>query len=427
MNFDLIIFGGGTAGIAAAYISSKYGLKTLLVEKTNVLGGAITQGLVIPSMKVNSEEINTEFFNDLKDFADKYKARHTYLDGNEAWFNPELLKIALDNMLDTVNCSVLFDTQPVKIEYINNNSSFNVKLDHKALSLYIDSNYIVDATGYGKIFQLLDCEFQNDLEKKQTPSLRFIMGNVNLEKFSKWLLQIDKDRNVTTVQSTNNFIHLSTAYTWDKSKNWALTPIFEKAISNKDLTTEDAAYFQVFTVANMKDSVAFNCPRILLDENADTSNPFIYSKALRQGRERIYRIANFCKKYLVGFENSAITHISDQLGERETKRIKGKYTITKDDILSSKKFKNTILACDYPIDIHSNKNKDDKLEHFKRTYHLPLDCLISEKYDNLYGIGKILSADFEAQAALRTQISCFSMGEAAAKDIINKINKQKKR
>ena len=72
MNFDLIIFGGGTAGIAAAYISSKYGLKTLLVEKTNVLGGAITQGLVIPSMKVNSEEINTEFFNDLKDFADKY-------------------------------------------------------------------------------------------------------------------------------------------------------------------------------------------------------------------------------------------------------------------------------------------------------------------------------------------------------------------
>ena len=57
MKYDLLIAGGGTSGVAAAYIASKLGIKTLLVEKSDVLGGAITQGLVVPVMKLNSENI----------------------------------------------------------------------------------------------------------------------------------------------------------------------------------------------------------------------------------------------------------------------------------------------------------------------------------------------------------------------------------
>ena len=81
------------------------------------------------------------------------------------------------------------------------------------------------------------------------------------------------------------------------------------------------------------------------------------------------------------------------------------------------------FACDYPIDIHSNNKENDKLSYVKKTCYVPIDTLICEKNDNLYGIGKIISADFEAHSALRTQMSCFSMGEAAAKDVFNKINK----
>ena len=93
MKYDLIVFGGGTAGVSAAYIASKLGIKTLLVEKADVLGGSITQGLVIPVMKVYSSNINTEFYTDLLTFANKYSAQHTYIDNNSGWFNPELLKM----------------------------------------------------------------------------------------------------------------------------------------------------------------------------------------------------------------------------------------------------------------------------------------------------------------------------------------------
>lgn len=422
MKYDLIIFGGGTSGVASAYIAAKYGIKTLLVEKTDVLGGAITQGLVVPAMKVDTQDINTEFFNDLVAFAKKYDAQHTYIDGNSAWFNPELLKIVLDEMLSNVNCTVLFSSEPISCKYVSDSDSFTVSLNHKILSIYLETKYIIDATSTGKIFQLLNCDFQNSGERIQNPGMRFILSGINTLKFAKWLEAFDKDRNVTTVQYTDSQVYLSTAYTWDSDKNWALAPLFKAATKDNILEYTDTAYFQLFSVAKTPDSIAFNCPRILLDEEENPNDPFVYSRALKQGRARIYRIYNFCKKYLTGFENSYISHISDVLGIRESYRIKGKYTMTKKDIISGEKPENIAICCNYPIDIHSNNRTDDKLERPKNSYYLPIEALISDKYDNLYAVGRIVSADFDSQAALRTQQSCFSMGEAASKDIIKKIN-----
>jgi len=423
MKYDLIVFGAGTSGIACAYTASKLGLKTLLAEYSDVAGGTITQGLVTPSMKVNTEGINTDFIDDLRHFADKYNARHTYCDGNKDWYNPELLKIVFDNMLEAVHCDVFYGVNPVSIMF---DSYFKVNFDSKMLSLYVESNYIVDATANGKIFKLLNCNFQKKNKFHQATSLRFILSGININKFANWLEEFDKDKSVTTIERTEKQVYLSTACTWDKNKKWALRPLFDEAVKNNDLEYEDTAYFQVFSMPSMPDALNFNCPRIFLEHNEDIENPFIYSKALIQGRKRIYRLYNFCKKYLPGFENSYISHISDMLGIRESNRAKCKYTFTKDDIISPKDFIEKVLACDYPIDIHSNKESNDKLLSVKNTYYLPLDALISEKYENLYAIGRIISSDFESQAALRTQMSCFSMGEAAAKDIYKKINQDRK-
>ena len=420
MKYDLVVVGGGTSGVSCAYIASKLGLRVLLIEKTDVLGGAITQGLVIPVMKLNSENINTNFYNDLIMNARKFNAQATYGDNNSGWFNPENLKITFDSMLKSVNCHILFSTEPISCSYNNKISSFELMLNHKILSIHIEADYIVDATSNGKIFQLLNYNFQKKNEKSQAASLRFVMSEIDTDVFSKWILELDKNRDVTTSYNIDGQTLLSTAYTWDEGKKWALEPIFKEAINNNDLEYSDTAYFQIFSVPNMPNSIAFNAPRIILNEEEDILDPFVYSRALIKGRESIFRISKFCKKYLKGFENSYISHISDTLGIRESYRIKGKYTYIKDDIINPKTFENIAFACDYPIDIHSN-SKEDKLEFVKHSYHVPIECLISENNEHLYGVGRIISADFEAQAALRTQMSCFSMGEAAAKDIFKKL------
>ncbi len=406
---DVLVIGGGIAGVAAAYISAKNNLDTILIEKNNYLGGLVTGGLVVPSMKVNSEGINEEFFNDLVGYSNKINAQITYGDGNMGWFNPVLLKIVFEKMLKDAGCKIIYEKMPLFFKKYGQNIT-SVEFDE----FNISSKYYIDSTGNGSFSKLLGCDFIEDKDKKQLPSLRFIMSGVNLKKLSDFLLETDKDRSVTASYTINGEIHLSTACT--SSGNWALRPLFEKAVKENVLKESDTDYFQIFTIAGMKNSVAFNCPR-LKEEQKDI---YSYSNSIIEGRSAIYRLQNFCKKYLKGFENSYISNISDIVGKREDGRVKTKYIYTTKDIRGGKKYKNTALCSNYPIDVHSKKQEKSKLERVGK-YYLPLESLMSFNYENLYIIGKCLGAEFEAQAALRVQQSCASMGEAAARDIRLKI------
>jgi hypothetical protein len=413
--YDVIIVGGGSAGCAAAYTTGRLGLKTLLVEKNIHLGGAITSGLVVPAMNTSKKQINKDFFDALVKELNLLKGQITYL-GNPGWFNPELCKIALDRLMQKANVDVIFNTHLTELTIIENDIK-GVTLSSSMLSVYIDTKYIIDATGNCEVAALASCNFLQDKEKFQPVSLRFIMSGIDLQKFSKWILDFDKNRDVTTSEIINGEIHLSTAYTWDNDADWALKPLFDDAVEKNILTNDDRNYFQIFTIPNMPTSIAFNCPRMYFAPEIDPLNNVKISKALIKGRESIIRIADFCKKYFPGFEKSYISNIADDLGIRVSRRIKGKYVYTIDDLKSGKQFSTPVLISDYPIDVHSTQDGKSQLEEVKSEYQLPVEALISEDYDNLFVAGRCLSADFYAQAALRIQPSCFSMGEGVAKYI----------
>lgn len=420
MNYDVVVVGGGTAGCAAAYTLGKAGKKVLIVEKNIHLGGTMTSALVTPMMKTSENQINTDFFNAFKLALKKYNAQITYIDGNEGWFNPELAKLALDDLMKEANVDVLYNSQITSLN-IANRYIKKLYIENDILSVCIGAIFIVDATGNSEIGKISNCNFLENKNEIQPKNLRFIMSGVNLKTFSEWIMNFDNDRDVTTSAVIDGQIHLSTAYTWDSNKKWALKPLFDEAVADGVLNNEDRNYFQVFTIPNMPDSIAFNCPRIVENiENTD-DELFTESKILQTGRASIFRLANFCKKYLKGFENAYISNIADMLGVRVSRRIKGKYIYTIEDLKSGKKFENPVLISNYPIDVHSTKANDSVLEHTMQEYQLPIESLISADIDNLYVVGRCLSADFYAQAALRIIPSCFSMGEGVAKYILKNI------
>ena len=88
---------------------------------------------------------------------------------------------------------------------------------------------------------------------------------------------------------------------------------------------------------------------------------------------------------------------------------------------SGKKFANPAVISSYPVDIHTTKKNTSILEQ-NGEYQLPIESLMSSDYENLYIAGRGLSADEYAQGALRVQASCFSMGEAVAKNISKKLS-----
>ena len=146
----------------------------------------------------------------------------------------------------------------------------------------------------------------------------------------------------------------------------------------------------------------------------------MYSRELINAKRAIWRIYTFVKRYFPGFQNATITNIATQTGVREENRVKTKYIFKKDDLLSSREFDNPVLVANYSIDVHSDK-KDCSILQKTSSYQLPIESLMSYNFDNLFVIGKILGAEFEAHSALRVQKSCMSMGEAVAK-YIAKIN-----
>jgi len=416
--YDVVIIGGGTSGVSCAWNCAKLGLKTLVVESGTYLGGSITSSLVIPAMKTSKNSINNDFFNFLYKKLEKLGGAITYCDGNKGWFNPELTKIALDILMKEAGVDVIFESRVTHVNRnkskilsinIETNYSDNSLASNNVLSLPIESKYYIDATGDGNFCQKINCEILENFENDFQPiSLRFIMSGINVEKFSNWLMAYDTDRNVTTSCTTGGYTYLSTAYTWDNDVKWALKPLFERAIADGCITSEDSNYFQVFSIAGTPDSVGFNAPRII---KKDISR----SEAYKLGRESILRLSQFCIKYLPGFENAYISSIANSLGVRVSNRIKGKYIYTYEDLISGKKFDNPVLISNYPVDIHSDKKGKSKLIKTEQEYQLPIEALMVKGYENLFVIGRCISAEFKAQAALRIIPSCFSMGEGLAK------------
>lgn len=431
-KYDLIVVGGGTAGCAVAYTAGKLGLKTLIIEKSIHLGGTITSGLVVPAMKSSKNQINTDFYNDLINELRAIGGQVTY-QNNPGWFNPELMKIALDSLMAKANVDTYFDTHITAIE-LDNREIKNITISKEILSVYndkiqqskktlsepIETRYVVDATGNCEIGKFCNCKFLEKKSENQPVSLRFMMSGIDLNVFSKWLLEYDKDRNVTTVEDIGGQIHLSTAYTWDMDRAWALRPLFKDAEDKGILKPHDSNYFQVFTVAGMPDTIAFNCPRIIDYNNTlavkDTS------KALILARKTILRLSEFCKTYFPGFENAYISNIADMLGVRTSRRIRGKYIYTMEDIVTGKKFENPVVVANYPIDVHSRKKNSSTLK-MVQDYEIPIECMMSNDIDNLFVAGRCISADFMAQGALRVQTSCFSMGEGVARYIAKLISR----
>lgn len=438
MKFDVIVAGGGTAGCACAYISAKLGLKVLLVEKNSFLGGSMTSSLVTPAMKTSDNNINSDFYRTLMAELHKIGGQITYSDGNIGWFNPELMKITLDKIMSDAGVKVLFNTKLSDIQYSDRHikrvllsnyndtiCSNNINLKNKLLSEYIETIYLVDGTGDAKIFEKLNCNFLENFEKNkkyfQPINLRFIMSGINIKKFSKWIMELDSNRDVTTSAVIDGQTHLSTAYTWDTGKSWALEPVFKAGIEKGLITEEDSNYFQVFSLPGMSSALAFNCPRLISKKDVNPEDTVETSQLLTDARASIYRLSEFFKVSFEGFEDAYISQIANELGVRVSKRIKGKYVYTIEDLRSGKVFDNPCLISNYPVDIHSTDKNASVLEKQEQEYMLPIESLQSFDYDNLFAVGRCISADFEAQAALRIIPSCFSMGEGLAKYLAQNI------
>src|SRR5690606_29176132 len=119
--------------------------------------------------------------------------------------------------------------------------------------------------------------------------------------------------------------------------------------------------------------------------------------------------------YVPGFENAYFLKTAPFLGIRETRRILGHYTMTRDDIMSCRHFDDAIAVASYPLDIHHPQGGGCTLEWCGDCYDIPYGSLIPQTVNNLIVAGRCISATHEAMSAIRVMARCMAMGEAAGR------------
>jgi FAD-dependent oxidoreductase family protein len=405
---DILVAGGGTAGVPAAIAAARCGKKTLLLEQLSFLGGSATAALVTPLMHTAIKDnptcsINREINQRL------IEAGGCMVDetGNDCWFDPVILSCILEEIALSAGVEILYNTF-VSDVIKKDNILKGIIIENKGGRQAIFAKRTIDATGDADLAFRCGCPCSSGRPEtgiNQPVSLRFEVGGIDEKQFSSFLKSMgQKD------QLYFPFFH--TAMIWNKK--WPLTPIFEKALEAGDIEKSDTNYFQAFGIPGKKGSLSFNCPEIPPEK--DVTRPDFQSASLSHGRKAIMRLIKFMKKYLPGFENAYVSQFATMLGIRESRRIVGEYVLTGKDLLGYKKFDDAISRNNYPVDIHGAELECGTFEipdEADRYHEIPYRSLVPKGIENLLVAGRCFSSDFVGQSSPRIQPICRAMGEAA--------------
>lgn len=396
MKYDVTIVGGGISGFHAAVAASRCGLRTLLIEKNSTIGGLTTLGLVNPFMKywLDGEILVKGIF---------YELLNRLKNNNGVFFNTfdsELMKIEMMKMLKESKVDLLLRTMVTdanitkdKISSLHVQSSNGEKFD-------IESDFFVDASGDGIVGYLSgnECFVGDGDGNNQALTIMFTIGGVD---FTKIIEDVRHNPNNFFAWVSPNMEVISVAGYFNE---------IEKA-KRKDPTLPIDHLFYVQLPGNNRVTVnTMNISKNAVDN-------LKLSKSVVEGTIMVDQIFNFVKKYVRGFQDSYLEKVAPEIGIRESRRVKGLYVFSGEDVRNYRKFSDGVVKGCYGIDIHSETkkiNEEDKsfVPHYGDYYEIPLRSFISENFSNLAIVGRCFSSDFEGQSAARIQPTCAGMGQA---------------
>jgi len=404
VRYDVIVCGGGTAGAAAGIKAARLGAKTLIVEAMSALGGTQTMGWVTPMMPnyMDGEQLSRGINLEIQEEHQRLSPTTSFQNA-QVWYNPNALGLALDRMARTDGVECLFYAMAVKASVRGRRiDAIEIAVRGPNPLLRAEAEVFVDATGDATLSRLAGAQINSGdaTGTNQPMTLRFTLGNIDLARVADFFGDDARP---------NDPSFLSVGYA--KAEESAIRGLVATAVNQGILEKDDLGYFQFFTVLGRPRELAFNCPRIV---GFDPEDAFAVSGALQLGREKIFRIAEFCKRFLPGFEESYVSVIAPLMGIRESGRIVGDYVLTEEDHQQCRKFPDAVARNRYPIDIHLADGGVELHKLPPNDYHeIPYRCLLPVGLDNLLVAGRCLSATFAAQSSVRIQPVCRALGEAA--------------
>lgn len=376
---DVLVLGGGPAGIGAAVAAAREGASVMLAEQTGDVGGIATAGLM------------SHWTGDTEGgFYEEILIRSAELTGEgRRIINPERLKTVFLRMLTEAGVRLRLYSFASDV-IMEDNTIKGVILESKSGREAVLAKIVVDATGDGDIAAKAGAPYEKGREKDGLMQPATIMFKV---------AGVDEERGVFPGSFEESF----------------KLPDGDLQTLGKQHLPAPAGHVLLYktTLPGVVTCNMTNCTGV------DGTNADDLTKAAVVCREQMDDIVNFLKRYVPGFENCYLISSASLVGIRETRHFKGEETITEQDILESKVFDNwAVTKASFNFDVHNlTGNGLDETgcqKHFPRIkgYTIPYGCFVPLKIDNLYLAGRDISGTHMAHSNYRVMPICANMGQA---------------
>ena len=387
-ELDLLVIGGGSAGVAAAVTGARAGLRTALVEEMPFLGGMSTGGCVGTFCgfyyRDRGEELLPLVGGLPLEIADSLRERgHAYgpipfKDSAVLPYVPWGVKLLLEELVRREPLLRVRLHAKLTHAVVEDGRIRGVAVQTRSGRVAIQARVVVDATGDADLSRRCGVATQVG-EAIQYPSMMFTMQNVDLPKV---------------------FANLT-----------KLPELIEERFDSDNLPRRGG---NVIPTGRHGEVLVAMSRLALHDRPIDGSNEEELTYGEMEGRVQATRLAEFLKQHMPGFDEAFLSDNAPRLGIRETRKIVGEYSLTESDVLAAKRFDDGIGRAAWPVERHVRGGETVwKFLDTGTWYTIPYRCLVPRGVDNLLVAGRCLSAEPDAFASVRVIGPCMLAGQAA--------------
>jgi glycine/D-amino acid oxidase-like deaminating enzyme len=410
-EFDVLVVGGGNAGCAAAIAAARHGARTLLLERYGFLGGTATAAMVGPWMTFHSAQerivggIAQEMVERLmlKGASPGHIADSSDYVATITPFDPEVHKALLFEMMREAGVSLLLHAYFLSAQ-LDGEAVCGATFATVGGGRDYRGRVVIDATADALVAASAGVPTQqgDDRGRVQPATLMFRLSHVDLAALAAYLrehpdemrsslrLQERVPAALTAVAGLNEL--------WERARADALVDVPRELVS--------------FFISPYPDEVTVNMTRVV---NIDPLDPDDLTRAEVESRLQAMQLLEFFRLRVPGFGNARIAATGTQVGIRESRRIVGRYTLTRDDVLQARRFDDAVARSAYPIDVHNPSGSGTATQRLApgASYEIPYRTLVPVNREQLLVAGRCISTTHEALASTRLTPTVMTLGQAA--------------